>query len=312
MKNQKQTRSFYNSLFLVILFLSVNISAQSDSLNFLVLTDWGGKANKIQLSVGEQMGLYAEKVNAKFVVSCGDNYHSDGIESAESPRWKTEFEEVYKNSSLMIPWYPVAGNHDNLGSVDGEIAYSKLSERWKFPSRYYSQIQKVNDSTEILFVHIDTTPLLSSYWKDQERYNLTDNEKPAIQYRWIDSVLASSDAEWKFVVGHHPIFSGARGRKDPTDLIDNLLPLLEKYNVQIYFCGHDHIFQHVVKNGRDFFTCGSGSTFREPDVREGVKTQIGSPGFISATVKEKNVKLKYIDDKGETLYSIEIPSSQKM
>jgi 3',5'-cyclic AMP phosphodiesterase CpdA len=44
---------------------------------------------------------------------------------------------------------------------------------------------------------------------------------------------------WLLVAGHYPVFStGEHG--DTSELKSYLLPLLTKYKVHAYFCGHDH------------------------------------------------------------------------
>lgn len=59
----------------------------------------------------------------------------------------------------------------------------------------------------------------------------------------IDRMLSEAiqaKPTWLLVVGHYPVFSkGEHG--DISELTTYLLPLLEKYNVHAYFCGHDHL-----------------------------------------------------------------------
>ena len=63
------------------------------------------------------------------------------------------------------------------------------------------------------------------------------------QLEHIDAMLDAASQEeptWLLVAGHYPIFSvGEHG--DTSELKDYLLPLLQKYNVDAYFCGHDHL-----------------------------------------------------------------------
>ena len=41
-------------------------------------------------------------------------------------------------------------------------------------------------------------------------------------------------------------------------LIQKLKPLLEKYNVTAYMCGHDHNLQHITDSGVQYYVTGAG------------------------------------------------------
>ena len=60
---------------------------------------------------------------------------------------------------------------------------------------------------------------------------------------------------------------------DTKELKAEVLPVLEKYGVQVYFCGHDHVLQHLAHGNMNFFVCGGGAAPRSvkerPDVRFG-------------------------------------------
>lgn len=62
------------------------------------------------------------------------------------------------------------------------------------------------------------------------------------QLAHIDAMLATAvrnNPTWLLVAGHYPVFSmGEHG--DTSELKTYLLPLLQKYKVHAYFCGHDH------------------------------------------------------------------------
>ncbi len=118
---------------LALLLLSFQLLAETavpkqnaGGLSFLVISDWGGKGGTNQVAVAEQMGRTAQNLKSRFVITCGDNYHGNGIDSAESPRWKSEYEDIYKAPSLGIPWYPTLGNHDNRGNAAAEIEYGGM------------------------------------------------------------------------------------------------------------------------------------------------------------------------------------------
>jgi tartrate-resistant acid phosphatase type 5 len=304
-------KSFSGLVFLLIL-LCLPVYAQSssvkhlnDSLNFLVISDFGGQGGKIQRDVAVQMGQIAELEKSKFIITGGDNYHLNGIPDSKDPRWKSEYEDIYSSPSLIIPWYASLGNHDYVGNAQAEIEYTQYSRRWKMPDRYYAHTEKINDTTDVLFVHIDTSPFITDYRNNDSIYHVL-GQNIHIQLHWIDSVLASSHAIWKIVVGHHPIYSSVGNHGNTKELINDVLPLLQKYGVQIYLCGHEHFLQYLVHGNINFFVCGGGSVARPVSDREDVKFGIGSPGFLSMTITPVSATGVYFDDKGKNLFSTTI------
>jgi acid phosphatase len=210
----------------------------------------------------------------------------------------------------MVPWYASLGNHDYVGNAQAEIEYTLISKRWKMPDRYYTHTEKINDTTDVLFVHIDTSPFITEYRNNDSTYHILGQDIHK-QLRWIDSVLASSHAIWKIVVGHHPIYSSVGNHGNTKELIDNVLPLLQKYGVRIYLCGHEHFLQYLVHGAINFFVVGGGSVSRPISDRDDVKFGVGSPGFLSMTLTPALAKAVYFDDKGISLYSITIPNPSK-
>jgi 3',5'-cyclic AMP phosphodiesterase CpdA len=64
------------------------------------------------------------------------------------------------------------------------------------------------------------------------------NQLAHIERMLNDSIEAKPT--WLLVAGHYPVVSrGQHG--DISELKTYLLPLLEKYHVHAYFCGHDHL-----------------------------------------------------------------------
>ena len=56
----------------------------------------------------------------------------------------------------------------------------------------------------------------------------------------------------------------------PTDtLVRKLKPLLEKYNVTAYMCGHDHNLQHITDAGIQYYVTGAGHLI-DPSMRHKV------------------------------------------
>jgi acid phosphatase len=276
--------------------------ADRSGLNFLVLGDWGRKGQKDQLDVAQQMGIAAKKISPSFVISAGDNFYEHGVTSVDDEHFYASFENVYNAPSLQVPWYVVLGNHDYCGSCQAQIDYSKKSQRWQMPSRYYLRTERLSVDATVDFVFIDTNPFLAKYATDPYigKEFATQNRKT--QLEWIEQTLAKSTATWKIVIGHHPIYSGGE-HGDTPELVTELLPLLERYGVQVYLCGHDHDLQHLQAGTLNFFCAGAGSTVRTAKKVKASKFAKAQPGFLAASLRPNAMDIRLIAGTGEVLYA---------
>ena len=88
------------------------------------------------------------------------------------------------------------------------------------------------------------------------------------QYEWLDQTLNASTAPWIFIFGHVGIYtSGYHGQWSAEP--KQVAPLLEKYAAAgkriIYFCGDDHSFEHLYKDGVHYVRpgCGRNSNYKQ-------------------------------------------------
>ncbi len=79
----------------------------------------------------------------------------------------------------------------------------------------------------------------------------TSNGLGEIQLKWLEKDLSESKAKWKFVLMHKSIFSGGSHSTDAevVAMRAQLVPLFNKYGVNMVFAGHDHTYTttHLVK-----------------------------------------------------------------
>jgi 3',5'-cyclic AMP phosphodiesterase CpdA len=199
--------------------------------------------------------------------------------------------------SLDVPWYVVGGNHDYYGSITAQVEYSKKSTRWHFPSLYYKQ-DLAFDNVSLTLIGIDTWRLNGGdtyvsydpkqgkgFIRDVQRLDADlesgklsaethatisrnfpkadgDFEETSddVQLAQIEEWLSASTADWLVVFGHFPCFSATKGEHGDTPLlVEALVPLLAKYGVDAYLSGHDHILQHITRQGVSFFGSGTGA-----------------------------------------------------
>jgi acid phosphatase len=127
------------------------------------------------------------------------------------------------------------------------------------------------------------------------------------QVQWLKESLEASTAQWKIVVGHHPIYSGGE-HGDTAYLIEHVLPLLQEHKVQAYFNGHDHDLQHLQAGTVNLFCSGAGSRPRPTATTSHTKfAKGGCSGFTALALRADQMDVRMIDDHGQLLYSTTVP-----
>jgi tartrate-resistant acid phosphatase type 5 len=284
-------------------------AAPAAAFDFLIVGDWGRNGTSHQREVAVQMGRTAESGDSRCVLSVGDNFYEDGVQSVADPQWRTSFETIYTAHSLQIPWYVALGNHDYRGVPQAQIEYAKSSSRWRMPSRYYRVAGSDMGAPHLDLFVIDTSPLVHKY-RDQVHSVIADNiagQDVNAQLSWLDGQLGQSTARWKLVFGHHTIYSGGSGHGDTPELITLVDPLLRKHGVQAYFSGHDHDLQHIRRGGVDYVCCGAGSEVRPVQRIDGTLFCQARSGFASLHSNSNSLSIEFRDFTGASLYRGEVP-----
>lgn len=309
-KNNKQTQiSTSNNIEAINdTIIEFNFEKLDDFFSFMIVSDLGRNGYYDQLPVAETMGEIANAADVEFIAALGDVHHFMGIQSVHDPLWLTNFELVYKHPELMIPWYPILGNHEYEGNTNAVIAYSDISRRWQMPDRYYQKMVLINDTVSALLLFIDTTPLIDKYHVSNEHpdvhFQLVEK-----QLKWIDKTLKESTAKWKIVMGHHPIFAGTtKTESERNDLQIKLLPILNSNNVNAYFNGHIHNFQHIKTSESEihFFVNSSASQSRNVISLNETVFGSSSTGFILCSLDQSEMIISFVNKDGEIIYQYKI------
>lgn len=182
----------------------------------------------------EVWGQIAERAwgeRPDFLVHCGDLV---GTGSAKN-HWVDEFFAPGRKLLARIPFYSVLGNHEQ----DAD--------------HYYRYMAHPEPEFRYTFRHGNA----EFFMLDSNRDCGPDSE----QFTWLDSELEQSDATWKFVVHHHPVYTsdsndyGDAYKGDARlgdDRVRPLIPLYERHDVDIVFHGHIHDYERTwpIRNGR--------------------------------------------------------------
>jgi tartrate-resistant acid phosphatase type 5 len=288
---------------------SVKKDTKTKALRFTVFGDWGRNGEDNQRETASELGIVSKTFKPSFIVSTGDNFYPSGVRSTRDYNWLASFEQIYTAHSLQIDWYVVLGNHDYKGNVQAEIDYTDVDRRWNMPARYYSKIVFIgNDSSQgVLLVFIDSTPFLSEYYESAE--HKVRGQDTAAQRLWLEKTLheAPSYVKWKFVFGHHPLWTGGGRMKAPeaVEMKKLFRPIFEKYHVDAYFCGHEHNLQYIKPPGyTSYFVSGAGSETTPVIVHpEGGVFARSENGFMNISVAADAMEVNVISYSGENLYS---------
>lgn len=260
-------------------------------LHFLVLGDWGtGGSLQKKVAQGMRNAMAKPTVRGwpKFVLSTGDNIYPNGVVSDVDQQWTTKYEKIYEG--LDLPWWSILGNHDHRSNPDAQIAYSKRNPQWNMPGRTWTTEFSIDPVTKVSLSALDTTPLLQKKdgWKDQ--------------LEWLERALSESKAQRHIVAGHHPMRS--YGHYGDTDfLVKNVKPILDRFNVALYCCGHDHDLQ-AIKHPDDHFGClvsGGGGGSRPTKKGEHTKALLTGGGFASVSINASTLNVTLHDVHGNNL-----------
>ncbi len=134
------------------------------------------------------------------------------------------------------------------------------------------------------------------------------------QKNWLENDLQKSQAaEFRFVIAHHPPVTAVARRQGDNPEMTALLPLFEKYRLTAGFFGHDHNYQHYLKNGIHYIvTGGGGAPLYDVDKPAAEITQkvVSTEHFVKIRIEGGVVKVAAIGLDGGTLDEFEMKSAK--
>jgi tartrate-resistant acid phosphatase type 5 len=279
-------------------------------LSFLLMGDFGRYGQFYQKEVAKQMGKAAATIDTQFVISVGDNFYPNGVQSTTDYSWIASYESVYTDYSLQNDWFVALGNHDYRGNIQAQIDYSAISRRWHMPSPYFKKTFDLEDGNKVLVLVMDTSPFIDSYYeKGTDMYENIIAQDTTAQKKWLIQELEKKDdaIKWKIVVGHHPLYSGGKRKnnKDTKSFEKKFATIFDTYKVDAYFCGHEHDLQIIKPKGRytTQFLSGSACEVRPTGNREGTLFAAETPGFMTFSLTESKLIAQIVDAYGKVIHS---------
>ena len=145
-------------------------------------------------------------------------------------QWDEQFFAPAKDFFATTAFYAVIGNHEENAPLYNELFYTPTADG--LGRNWHQQIGNV------LLIGIDG----DADWSSKSK-----------KYKWLESVLSQSKANFIFLFDHYPAWtSGGHGRLNIISLPKErqvrqsqnaILPLLSKYKATAMIAGHDHFYE---------------------------------------------------------------------
>ncbi|MCB9256892.1 MAG: metallophosphoesterase [Chitinophagales bacterium] len=217
-----------------------------------------GKGNQGQIETKQSFENYtrAQGIDPDIWIWLGDNAYQDGKDS----EYQSNVFGLagYSDIFSWLPFWPSPGNHDyntiwsNNGILGIPYTLSSISDH---DGPYYDIVDVPEQaeaggypSTHEVFYSFDygNTHLLSL---NSEVYHITNNNVLNQMKTFIHQDLQQNDKDWVIAYWHQPPYSKGSHDSDDfyedvmKDMREEIVPILESYDVDLIICGHSHVYE---------------------------------------------------------------------
>jgi len=152
----------------------------------------------------------------KFYISSGDLVNT-GLHRDD---WDKLFSYTGESFSRR-PFMPAPGNHDSQDGLGAWMLQSQFDLPTNSPGAEYEERTYFFKYGDALFLMMDGT------------LSIPD------QAAWVEKTLSENPTKWKFLTVHFPAYNSV---EPYPEIQDYWIPILEKYEVDLYFSGHFHYY----------------------------------------------------------------------
>jgi 3',5'-cyclic AMP phosphodiesterase CpdA len=221
-------------------------SDKPEAFRFLYL---GDEQNDIKSLWSRSIrAAYSKAPDARFIVHAGDLL-GEGYDDLLWGEWCDAMGFI----SAEMPSLPTPGNHDlhrTPGKADSKEVLS-VSSLWRqhftLPMNGPKGAEELNqqayyiDYQGVRFISLDV-----NVYSNEEFAQSAKRRVGEMQLAWLEKLLRDNPNRWTIVVQHQPMYPIAKGR-DYVEMRAALLPLYDKYHVDLVLQGHDHTYARTHK-----------------------------------------------------------------
>ncbi|MEH1823142.1 MAG: metallophosphoesterase [Nostoc sp.] len=246
--------------------IAANPAKKDLLLRFVSVADTGTGA-KGQYAVARAMNAYHKQNPYDLVVLAGDNIYNNGEIEKINEVFERPYQPLLKQG---VKFQACLGNHD-IRTANGDLQVKYVGFNMK--GHYYTFRRGT-----VQFFALDTNG--NADWENQ--------------LSWLEKELSISNAPWKVVFGHHPIYSSGQYGSNP-DFIKTFTPLFKKYGVQLYINGHEHNYERTrAIDGTTYLICGAGAGNRPVGRSEWTGYSTSDLSFASYEVYKDRIEISAI------------------
>lgn len=219
-----------------------------------------------------------------FIVQTGDMVEN----GTDNSLWPVFF-DIERELLRKTPIFPTVGNHERNARDYYEFFQQQPYYSFTWGNAHFSMLD--SDIGNVAAGEAGK----QAFWKEQ--------------IAWLEEDLRKNqNAAFRFVVAHHPPMSAVGTRQEANPHMTALMPLFEQMHVSAALFGHDHNYQHYLRNGIHYLISGGGGAplydVNKPPA--GVQKVVSTENFVRVRFDGKMMHLEALDTEGERLDSFDL------
>jgi len=221
-----------------------------------------------------------------FVLQSGDMVEN----GADTSLWPIFF-DIERALLSKAAFFPTLGNHER----NNHLYYEFFDQTLPYYSFDWGQAHFAVINSDIGNAAA-SRPAKATFWEEQTR--------------WLEDDLAKSqDSAFRFVMAHHPPMTAVARRQGDNPEMTALMPMFERLHVTAGLFGHDHNYQHYLKNGVHYIIAGGGGAplYDVDKPPAGITQKVASTeNFVWFKVMEKSAHVEAYSPDGVTIDTFEL------